>query len=85
MTRKTMSRRIALALLFALGIPLAMACGSNISDYPGGGRRLTPPGGEGGGVALDPVDAETPPTKRDAGTPVIDTGTPMLPDASVTD
>jgi hypothetical protein len=55
-----MLARTAVALGFLLGaasVRLVAGCGSQ-PEYPGGGRMLEPPGGE-GGFGLSPVDATT--------------------------
>jgi hypothetical protein len=44
-------------LLAAASVRIVAGCGSQ-PEYPGGGRMLEPPGGE-GGFGLSPVDAAT--------------------------
>lgn len=54
-----MKRRFVFAAVAALAIPSAIAC-SSPNEYPGGGRRLSPPGGD-AGYSIEPADAGAPP------------------------
>jgi hypothetical protein len=59
--RRPLKRRTLAAIATGSLLGAAFVACSSAGDYPGGGRRLVPPGGVGeGGITVVPVDSSPP-------------------------